>query len=66
VKIRIVRGDVSEDGGRTWVPDWKVIDASAEPSDFNNYGILAYGCITPGDALSCAIEHGWVAPGRDA
>lgn len=66
MNIRIERSQVSEDGGRTWEPDWRIIDTSVEPSDYNYYGLLAYGCADPFDALSCAIERGWLIPGRDS
>ena len=64
--IRIVRISFSDDGGHTWTTDWSVVDADAEPCDYNYYGLLASGCSDPVDAISCAIEHGWLIPGRDA
>jgi hypothetical protein len=66
MRIKIVRSESSEDGGRTWTREWSVVDTDVEPSDHNYYGVLASGCPDRIDAIACAVEHGWLTPGRDA
>ena len=64
MRIRIELGLSQATAGGEWTDDWRVIDADCEPCDYNNYGVLASGASDALDAIWCAIEFGWLVPGR--
>jgi hypothetical protein len=64
MRIEIIRYLSRDPGASEWTYEWAIKDADCEPADYNYYGMMAYGCPTPADAIACAVEHGWLVPGR--